>query len=661
MDSLPLALLAALARTAAMQLVAAAVIALLLRGRWQDQPKLGRLACLLVLLQGWIPAPLTVAIPWYVSVPEAREPASAGEATTGRPTADSPETAWLTSTGWLPATADRLSTGAADAAAARRVQQRRWAVRAGWAAVGVWLGGMLALGAATAFRYGRFARSMRGLTEPRQDWLAEWTDLLRQYRVRREIRMLATRREGPMLCRLPGGPAVLVPAELWQEFPPSARRLILRHELAHYQRGDLWKSLLARILVWPQWFHPGAWWASRMFDQCSERLCDQLAASRPEETVNYARALALLAAFRLPVQAVGPCAHSHPLVARVRFLLSSPEKETGMLHRAVLLAGAVGLFLAGAVRVELVAKDVTYTKESAQAKIEELDQTLEKLAGQVKELQSQAATIKERVDARIAQAKDAHEAGGFSDEMNRQLDVLQAGDETRQLEVVAQAKSRGDEGLVLLGVAAGKSSHQAVRRRALEAALEVGVDAAPVFAYAFETLPDADRIFLAELLAKHMTPECIIGLGAMVERAGPAVQDAVIRLAAASPQRVLLFAVIGKGAKDDPAVVAKLVDKAVQFPGADGLVALYALAKQGDANQKIAAVKAAVQRKQEGLPVLAAAYKSHEPAVRTAVVRAAKAIGGELAEQGIQMALQDSDSALRQAAEKAIQDEAAGK
>ena len=116
---------------------------------------------------------------------------------------------------------------------------------------------------------------------------------------------------------------------------------------------------------------------------------------------------------------------------------------------------------------------------------------------------------------------------------------------------------------------------------------------------------------------------------------------------------------------DDVALIqghlAKLAEKAAQFQGEDGLVALYALAKHGDPNQRIAAVQAAVQRKQEGLPVLAAAFKCKEPEVRTAVVRAAKAIGGDLVEQGIQMALQDPDASLREAAEKALRDAAAKK
>jgi hypothetical protein len=58
------------------------------------------------------------------------------------------------------------------------------------------------------------------------------------------------------------------------------------------------------------------------------------------------------------------CAHSHPLVCRVRCLLKSPDTEIHPMRKLALLAVAGTLFLAGAVRVELVAKAAEATKES---------------------------------------------------------------------------------------------------------------------------------------------------------------------------------------------------------------------------------------------------------------------------------------------------------
>ncbi|MCL4207579.1 MAG: M56 family metallopeptidase [Pirellulaceae bacterium] len=659
MDEWTPAILTTLVRTALVQLVAMGVIAVLLRGRCQNQPGTCRWFCFLVLLQGWTLIPLTVAIPWYEPPPDPVLLTLAGHSPTDGWSVESGRAGW-------PAAGDEAARAAGAEFAAPSDDAVAWRTRfsagtmvAARAILGIWFAGIAWVTIGMVIRYRRFASRLKNYTDPCAAWNAEWQSLLEQHGVRRTIRLLVSEREGPMLCQRAAGPVVVVPAHLWRRLSPTARRWILRHELAHYLRGDLWKSLLARLLVLPQWFHPGAWWAARMYDQCAEWLCDRFVASEATERIDYARALAQLAALRLPVHAVGSCAHSHPLVDRVRFLLANPTKENPLMHRALLLAVAVAVFVAGTVRVELVAKDGIHTKESVEAKVDELDQTVAKLVATSVELKEKAAALKEQVEARISEAKGMYEAGNLSDEMRRCEAALRSGDQARQLDVLAGAKSRGDEGLVLLGMLAGHSNHQTVRRNALQNAFRVGVGAAPVFVYAFETLPDEDRIFLAEQLAKYSTPECIIGLGALVGHAGPEVQQAAIRSAAASRQRLLLFAVIAQNVKDRPAVVSKLVEQAAQVQGEDGLVALYALAKYGDANLKIKAVTAASRYEQEGFPVLVAAYHAKEPAVRTAVVRAAKAIGGDLAEQGIRIALADPDAELRQAAEKALQDAAA--
>ena len=95
--------------------------------------------------------------------------------------------------------------------------------------------------------------------------------------VRRPIPLRVTDQLGPMLCRLPAGYRLIVPAWLWQRLDPSERQAILRHELAHFTRGDLWKSLAIRALALPHWFNPFAWWAVRTFDECGEWACDDVA------------------------------------------------------------------------------------------------------------------------------------------------------------------------------------------------------------------------------------------------------------------------------------------------------------------------------------------------------------------------------------------------
>ena len=107
------------------------------------------------------------------------------------------------------------------------------------------------------------------------------------------FRFASTDELGPILCRLPRGYVLVVPERLWRSLDSCERRAILRHELAHYQRGDVWKSLAARLLALPHWFNPASWWAVRRFDEAAEWACDRAAAG-DEAATEYARVLVRL-------------------------------------------------------------------------------------------------------------------------------------------------------------------------------------------------------------------------------------------------------------------------------------------------------------------------------------------------------------------------------
>ena len=89
--------------------------------------------------------------------------------------------------------------------------------------------------------------------------------------------MVVHPRLGPMLCRLPGGYRIVVPRRLWGQLTAAQRGAVMQHELAHYLRGDLWKSFAVRLLALPHWFNPLAWWAVRRFDEGGEWACDESA------------------------------------------------------------------------------------------------------------------------------------------------------------------------------------------------------------------------------------------------------------------------------------------------------------------------------------------------------------------------------------------------
>lgn len=653
MDPWPLAILGGLARAALIQLAAAGAVAWLVRRHWPQHPRECRLACALILLQGWMIVPFSLTIPCYEPAPQASSvqtlqetdfdsqgrPAMLASALQVRPGAHG--------TNGLIATSSPAGHGPGYLLGSP--------YRIGWVLLAAWLAGAAVLASVLAFRFMRFRNSLPRLSAPPADWQAEWNELLCRRGVRRRLPLWVTRNVGPMLCRLPEGPAVLVPADLWTRIPGDARRAVLRHELAHYRRGDPWKLLVARLLALPQWFNPGAWWAVRMFGQCGERSCDQEAAGALTERLEFARALTELAALRHPVHAVGACAHSHPLVRRVRCLLETPDSEIPTMRKTVLLAVAGTLFLAGAVRVELVAKAGEATIESLQEKMTQLDQMGVKVHEQTQALKEKHQALGEQVEAAYTRLKGLYTTGDLPAAAREQLTALESGNEARQLEAVAKAKDLGDAGLIVLALAAG-SDRQSVRHKALQSALELGTDGFVVIRHAFENLSDADRIFLAQQGLKDLTPERMLGIASIYAKSSAAVQDAILDQAVQSKERMVFFSLMGWRAKDDAAGVTKLIEKAATVVGDEGLLALYAAAKAGQPGQQIVALKAAVARKQEGLPVVAAAMKASAPEVRAEVVRAAKAIGGPVAEYAIQKALSEPDESLRKAAEKALEE-----
>ena len=189
-----------------------------------------------------------------------------------------------------------------------------------------------------------------------------------------------------MLCLTPSGYRLLVPERFWRTSTQSERLAILRHELAHYRRGDVVKSWLVRLLALPHWFNPAAWRAVRMFEQAGEWSCDRAAAGPPAERIDYLRALQRLVEMQTPIETLaGRCAQSHPLVLRVKRLLVFSPLEDSLVRKLCLVSAALLLAAAHTVRVELVARadEGQATVESVKKKIDEYDARIETI-GQIR-------------------------------------------------------------------------------------------------------------------------------------------------------------------------------------------------------------------------------------------------------------------------------------
>ncbi len=186
------------------------------------------------------------------------------------------------------------------------------------------------------------------------EWEREWRGLLTERQIDRRIPIVVSRSYGPALCLVPAGYRLVVPRSLWTSLSAAERVAILRHELAHYERSDLVKSLLARLIVALHWFNPAAWWARREFEAAGEWACDDRAACGCGR-VEVARTLMQVAGIRFPSIPLCDAIGSGGLYARIRRLLTAAPVGDGPGKRFLIAAVSIAVASLALVRVNRVA------------------------------------------------------------------------------------------------------------------------------------------------------------------------------------------------------------------------------------------------------------------------------------------------------------------
>jgi beta-lactamase regulating signal transducer with metallopeptidase domain len=379
-------ILSVLARTTLVLAVAALACAALLRLTRTASPRMHRLAWGLTLIAGWTFVRLSVPVSWYDAKParviavsavddradtggsvDAKLAARFSEITAGESLDPAVRVEYRSLTPQK-SEAPRTVQGPTIVAAPRN-RTASWAISWPLVAVGCWAIGIGGLVTGWLVGYVRFVRSLPTEQGALADWLEQWREIMAAAGVRRPIRLRVVPDLGPMLCRLPRGYELIVPEDLWRELDPGQRAAILRHELAHYLRGDVWTSLVARALALPHWFNPASWWAVRRFEEAAEWSCDRAAAAGEPDTA-YAKALVRLGELARPHRfSYGPAARGRSLAARIRRVLAA-QTEDSRMKKSLFVAVAVCLAALPLVRVQLIAK------EPAPALIELKDLTL---------------------------------------------------------------------------------------------------------------------------------------------------------------------------------------------------------------------------------------------------------------------------------------------
>ena len=90
---------------------------------------------------------------------------------------------------------------------------------------------------------------------------------------------------------------LIIPEDFALLYNPEQQRLILEHEICHFDRNDIYWNFIAFSLLALFWFHPLVWLAYFRFRRDQELSCDQtvLARKHLNSRINYSKALLVTA------------------------------------------------------------------------------------------------------------------------------------------------------------------------------------------------------------------------------------------------------------------------------------------------------------------------------------------------------------------------------
>ncbi len=223
----------------------------------------------------------------------------------------------------------------------------------------IWFGGIVFFVAQWLFGYVRLFVLVRKWEPAPDEWSTAWNELTGK----RSISLYVSNNVGPSLIRLPFRYLLVVPRSAWERLTPEQRNRVMKHELAHLQRHDLWTSLAAWLLTIPHWFNPLAWIALHRFADAAELACDDAAHGRTERGVaEYCQALILLQGSGPHRTAFGHSVQGRNISDRISRLVHfhSLEKGDSLMKRILIVSAILVLLAVGLFRVHVVAQQPSH-------------------------------------------------------------------------------------------------------------------------------------------------------------------------------------------------------------------------------------------------------------------------------------------------------------
>lgn len=197
----------------------------------------------------------------------------------------------------------------------------------------VWLSGAGGFIAVTLTKYFvNIKKLKRELTKPDSElkdiYLSVCSDMgLRNY-PRLYINKVAS---SPMVCGFLR-PCVLLPE---MDISKENLRYIIRHELVHYKRRDLWLKLLAMIANALHWFNPMVYLACAAFSDETELSCDETVLGRTElkERLDYGASMLEIVKLcrRVPSLTTGFNPRKKAVKQRFENIIDTAKKRKGIL------------------------------------------------------------------------------------------------------------------------------------------------------------------------------------------------------------------------------------------------------------------------------------------------------------------------------------------
>ncbi len=212
----------------------------------------------------------------------------------------------------------------------------------------LWMAGVLLFSLQSAMGWLRLSGlRRRGVCAAPAAWQLELARLKAELRVSRPVALLESAlAETPMVVGHLK-PVILAPLGFLAGLPASQVEAILLHELAHIRRADYLINTVQRLVDGLLFYHPAAWWISRVIRTERENCCDDAVVALHGDAHSYAEALTALELTRVerawPSREPALAASGGSLMRRIERLLY-PKGPSGLWAPAavalVLMAAA---------------------------------------------------------------------------------------------------------------------------------------------------------------------------------------------------------------------------------------------------------------------------------------------------------------------------------